>query len=107
MRDPIVIASIVGVVGTVVGSLGGVWIGAVIQRDSRRHEKKIETLKQRVEQLESEIRARHAVEEVAEEWLVELGHARSPRAAMLALRRRTVEQRHVRPRVSPSDLGLP
>jgi len=108
MSDPIIV-SIVGVIGTVVGSLGGACIGALIQRDSKRHEKKIEALKQQVERFRKEIKARHAVEEVAEAWLVELGLEKSPRAAMLHLRRRTVEKRGdgARPKISPSEFDLP
>jgi hypothetical protein len=106
MSDPIIV-SIVGVVGIVVGSLGGALIGALIQRDSKRNERKIGVLEQKVERYEAEIKATHAVEEVAEAWLVELGHEWSPRAAMLHLRRRTLEQRGVRPKISPGELGLP
>jgi hypothetical protein len=104
MSDPIIISIV-----SVVGSLGGAWIGARIQRDSKRHEQKIEALKQKVEQYKTEIKAKHAVEEVAEAWLVELGIEKSPRAAMLHLRRRTVEKRGdgARPKISPSELDLP
>jgi seryl-tRNA(Sec) selenium transferase len=106
MSDPIIV-SIVGVIGTAVGSLGGAFIGAYMQRNAKRDEQKIERLKRKVEQLTLEIVARQEEEEIAAEWLVELNPKFSALAAKRALRDRTEERREVRPKMSRSDLNLP
>jgi hypothetical protein len=103
MNDPVIV-SIVGVVGTVVGSFGGAWIGAVIQRDTKRVERKIELLRAKAERFRSELAAMQALENVAEEWLCELGQASSPPAAKIILRDRTEKQTTLRPSLAPSDI---
>jgi len=52
-----------------------------------------------------EIRARQAVEDVACQWLVELGVSNTPRLAMITIRQRTEAERQLRPTMSPRDVA--
>jgi len=82
--DNQVIASLIAVLGT----LGGAFITSWVQRDS----KKITLLQTKVDRYRAEIRARQAEEDVAAEWLAELGAATTPRAAKTLLREKTEVQ---------------
>jgi hypothetical protein len=103
MSDPI-LASIVGVLGTVVGSLGGAWVGALIQRDAKRTEQRIKSLEAKAERFRADLEAMQALEKVANEWLCSLGHASSPLAAKIILRDKTEAQTGHRPNLAPSDI---
>lgn len=94
--DGQVSASIIAVLGT----LGGAFISAWVQRDA----KKLSALQRRVERYKAEIRARQAEEEVAAELLAELGKVSSARAAKLMLRDRTEERRGLRPNIGPAEV---
>ncbi len=94
--DSQVIASVIAVLGT----LGGAFVTAWVQRES----KKIASLERRVDRYKAEIRARQAEEEVASEWLAELGAATTPRAAKTLLRERTEQQKGLRPGVGPAEV---
>ena len=96
MSDAIM-ASIVGVVGTVVGSVVGAW--------TQREGKKIGTLERKVERYRKEILARQAEEEVAAEWLFELGAGTSELAAKRALRRMTQKRRGTSPSIGPKEVS--
>lgn len=62
------------------------------------------SLEKRVQRYNNEIRARQAQEDIAAEWLYELGVASSARAAKLLLRDRTEERRGLRPEIGPSGI---
>jgi hypothetical protein len=94
--DSQVIASLIAVLGT----LGGAFVTAWVQRDS----KKITLLESKVGRYRTEIRARQAEEDVAAEWLAELGAATTPRAAKTLLRERTEQQKGIRPGVGPAEV---
>ena len=94
--DSQVIASVIAVLGT----LGGALVTAWVQRES----KKIASLKRRVDRYKAEIRARQAEEEVAAEWLSELGAAISPRAAKTLIRERTEQRKGLRPCIGPAEV---
>ena len=93
----LILASVVGVVGTLAGSLVGAW--------TQREAKKIGVLERKVERYREEIRTRQAEEEVAAEWLFEHGESISQLGAKRALRRRTLERRGVSPRIGPNEVG--
>jgi hypothetical protein len=94
--DSQVIASLIAVLGALGGALVTFWV----QRDS----KKITSLQRRVDRYRAEIRARQAEENVAAEWLAELGAATTPRAAKTLLRERTEQQKGLRPGVGPAEV---
>jgi len=94
--DSQVISSVIAVLGTV----GGAFVTAWVQRES----KKIASLERRVDRYIAEIRARQAEEEVASEWLAELGAATTPRAAKTLLRERTEQKTGLRPGVGPAEV---
>ena len=94
--DSQVIASLVAVLGT----LGGAFMTSWVQRDS----KKITSLKSKADRYRAEIRARQAEEDVAAEWLAELGAAITPRAAKTLLREKTEQQKGLRPGVGPAEV---
>jgi hypothetical protein len=94
--DSQVIASVIAVLGT----LGGAFVTAWVQRDSKR----ITLLEGKVDRYRTEIRARQAEEEVAVEWLAELGVASTARAAKTLLRERTEQQKGLRPAVGPAEV---
>jgi hypothetical protein len=72
----------------VIGSLGGVLLGAWFQRES----KKIGELERKVERYRKETQAHQKEEEVAAAWLFQLGQGTSELAVKRPLRRRTVEK---------------
>lgn len=94
--DNQVIASVIAVLGT----LGGAFITAWVHRES----KKIASLERKVERYKAEIRARQAEENVAAEWLSELGVAITPRAVKTLLRERTEQRAGLRPSVGPAEV---
>lgn len=94
--DNQVIAALIAVFGT----LGGAFVTSWVQRDS----KKITSLQRRVDRYRVEIRARQAEEDVAAEWLAELGAATSARAAKTLLREKTEQQKGLRPGVGPAEV---
>ncbi len=94
--DSQVIASVIAVLGT----LGGAFVTAWVQRES----KKIASLERRVDRYKSEIRARQAEEKVAAEWLAELGVAATPRVAKTLLRERTEQIEGLRPNIGPAEV---
>jgi len=94
------IAAVISAAIAVVGTLGGVVIAALIQREA----KKIASLERRVERYKAEIRSRQCEEDVAAEWLVELGVADSLPAAKVRLRNRTEERKGLRPNIGPSEV---
>jgi len=71
-----------------------------VQRDS----KKITSLQRKVDRYRAEIRARQAQEDVAAEWLAELGAATTPRAAKILLREKTELLKDLRPMVGPAEV---
>ncbi len=87
---------------TIVGGLGCTGLGIWFSRET----KKIAAMQRTIERYRQEIRARQAVEDVACQWLVELGVSNTPRAAMLILRKRTKEEHKLRPAMSPRDLNV-
>ncbi len=94
--DNQVIAALIAVFGT----LGGAFVTSWVQRDS----KKITLLQTKVDRYRAEIRARQAEEDVAAEWLAELGAATTPRAAKTLLREKTEQQKGLRPGVGPAEV---
>jgi hypothetical protein len=94
--DNQIIASAIAVAGTLIGA----WIAAWAKRES---EKKA-ALEKRIKRYKLEIRARQAEEDVAADWLFELGLASSPRAAKNLLRDRVEKLRGLRPGLNPSEM---
>lgn len=94
--DSQIIAAAIAVVGTLGGGLVTVW--------AQREAKKMASLEKRIQRYSNEIRARQAQEDIAAEWLCELGVASSERAAKLLLRDRTEERRGLRPEIGPSGV---
>ena len=89
-------ASIVGVIGSLLGVALSYWI----VRDQR----KFAAMARRVERYKRDIKARIAEEEAASLWLVELGVAESTRSAKIKLRDRTQTESGLRPFISPSEI---
>ena len=94
--DSQIIAAAIAVVGTLSGGLVTVW--------AQRESKKMASLEKRVQRYNNEIRTRQAQEDIAAEWLYELGVASSARAAKLLLRDRTEERRGLRSEIGPSGI---
>ena len=94
--DSQIIAAAIAVFGT----LGGGMVTAWAQRDA----KKMAALEKRIERYRNEIRARQAQEDIAAEWLYEIGAASSARAAKTLPRDRTEELRGLRPCIGPSEV---
>lgn len=94
--DSQVTASLIAVLGT----LGGAFLTSWVHRDS----KKIASLQRRVDRYRAEIRARQAEEDVAAEWLADLGAATTPRSAKTLLREKTEQQKGLRPGVGPAEV---
>ena len=94
--DSQIIAAALAVVGTLGGGLVTAW--------AQREAKKMAAMEKRVQRYRNEIQARQAQEDIAAEWLCELGVASSERAAKLLLRDRTEERRGLRPEIGPSGV---
>lgn len=94
--DSQIIAAAIAVVGTLGGGLVTVW--------AQREAEKMASLEKRIQRYSNEIRARQAQEDIAAEWLCELGVASSERAAKLMLRDCTEERRGLRPEIGPSGV---
>jgi hypothetical protein len=94
--DSQIIAAAIAVVGT----LGGGMVTAWAQRDA----KNMATLEKRIQRYRNEIRARQAQEDIAAEWLHEIGAASSARVDKTLLRDRTEERRGLRPDIGPSEV---
>ena len=94
--DSQIIAAALAVVGTLGGGLVTAW--------AQREAKKMAALEKRIQRYRNEIQARQAQENIAAEWLCELGVASSERAAKLLLRDRTEERRGLRPEIGPSGV---
>ena len=75
--DSQIIAAAIAVMGTLGGGLVTVW--------AQREAKKMASLEKRIQRYSNEIRARQSQEDIAAEWLCELGVASSERAAKLML----------------------
>ena len=93
-------SQIVAAVIAVLGTLGGAAVTAWVQRET----KKVAALERRVERYKNDIRARQAQENVAAEWLVELGVANTFHAAKRMLRDRTEQRRGIRPSIGPAEV---
>ena len=93
-------AQIISAAIAVAGTFGGALVGVLVQRDA----KKMAALERRVQRYQHEIRARQAEEDVAAEWLSELGAGNSVLAAKRMLRDRTEERRGLRPGIGPSGV---
>ncbi len=89
-------ASIIGVVGSLSGTLLGAWL----QRDSKR----MQVMERKVLRYQAEIKARQAVEQVTCAWLVEIGQFATKQGALRQLRNKTEETTGLRPSLAPSDL---
>ena len=94
--DPIILASLI----SVLGALGGAYLGAHTHQQASR----IHRLERRIERYRAEIRARMAEEDVACAWLVEQGIAATEHAAKLQLRERTETKHGVRPSMTPREV---
>jgi len=94
-------ATITSALITVLGTLGGTFIGVW----SQRQDKRLQSLQSRIDRYRQEIRARQAEEEIACTWLVEAGQAPTLRSALLSLRERTESECGVRPTMSPRDVA--
>jgi len=79
--DSQIVASVIAVLGTLSSAAVIAWV--------QREAKKIATLERRVERYKAEIRARQDEEDMAAEWLAELGVTNTPCAAKTLLRERT------------------
>lgn len=95
--DSQVSASIIAVIGTVLGALVVVW--------SNRQSEKIARYEKRIEKYKAEIIARQYEEEVAANWLFDIGVSTSAIAAKKELRKRTLEMKGTRPKISPSEIS--
>lgn len=93
-------SQIIAVAIAVVGTLGGRMVTAWAQRDV----KKMATLEKRIQRYRNEIRARQAQENIAAEWLLDIGTASSARVANTLLRDLTEERRGLRPDIRPSEV---
>ncbi len=98
MSETLLIAA-AGYVVTLLVAVGGWVFGYRMQSEARR----LSRLEKKVNQLESEARARIALEKAACEWLAELTK-RSPEAVKRDLRSRGQERSGLRPKMSDSDL---
>lgn len=94
--DSVTISSLIGVLGTLLGSL----ITLLSQRDIR----KISSMERKIDKLRREVIARQAQENVICQWLVELGQAKSVQSAQISLRNRAEQETGLRPSMSPSHL---
>lgn len=92
-----IITALIIVVGTLAGTGMGIW--------SQRETKRLAAMERRIERYKQEIRARQAGEDIACQWLVELNAAKTVRAALLALRQRTEDERGLRPTLSPNSVA--
>lgn len=94
-------ASVSAALISVLGALGGAYIGS----QSNQHAERLAKVERRLERYRAEIRARQAQEKEMCIWLVELEEAESERAAKLKLRERTEARSGLRPRVAPNEVA--
>ena len=89
--------ALIALIGTLAGTGLGIW--------SQRETKRLAALERRIDRYKQEIRARQAEEDIACQWLVELDAAKTVRAALLALRQRTEDERGLRPNLAPNSVS--
>lgn len=98
MSETLLIAA-AGYLVTLLVAVGGWVFGYRMQSEARR----LARLEKKVNHLETEVRARIALEKAACDWLAELT-SRTPEAVKRDLRNRAQERTGLRPRMSDSDL---
>ena len=91
------IVALITLIGTLAGTGLGIW--------SQRETKRLAGMERRIDRYKQEIRARQAGEDIACQWLVEVGAAQTHRTAMFALRQRTEDERGIRPAISPNEVA--
>lgn len=97
-----VLVALVGYGVTLLVAFGGWIFGYRIHRQAQR----LGWLEGRIVKLESEVRARIALEKASCHWLAELT-GRTPESVKRELRNRSQERSGLRPKLSNSDLSTP